>query len=524
MDTRVPENDSKHTKPYVVPWLLSGLLILPWLVIQHNMSINSNVAWLSICAERLLSGGNMLHDCYDTNPPLSILIYMPFFMLAKSLAIEIYSAMFVSICALIALCTLATNSVTQKFNQLSACSRHGLILAYICSITIIPTVYFAERDHFIAIMVLPFILVQLALTYKINIPKAAQYFILTLGSIAFLLKPHYGLIPLAMVIHRIILQRRTWIIKDLDMQFLITATTLYTLLIFVTFQDFVNIILPDVWLHYLPLVDSANTYQKAVSLSLLIIILVPSLFYLNKSVREVAVPIFISSALCLLVFIVQMKGFTYHRLPLFGVLLPLITLLSFTLIQEKTNFLDKRKHQNLFLLGATIIIFIASYSFSPLRPAYPTHTAYKANPIEQYIDTNCSQEKCSFYITYENMDIVSQIAFYSKHTYATRFPTYWFFQGLNDSNKDRYAQYVAEDLKRFNPEFIFVLKGSDGLGTLAKNQTFVGLFEHSILYKNALSNYHKVDTLQAVRAYFYKGTPYDFLYNITWDIYQKSNK
>ena len=51
-------------------WLLSFVLLLPWIYVQHQTSINSDVAWLSICADRFLNGGSMLRDCYDTNPPL----------------------------------------------------------------------------------------------------------------------------------------------------------------------------------------------------------------------------------------------------------------------------------------------------------------------------------------------------------------------------------------------------------------------------------------------------------------------
>jgi len=41
-------------------WLIASLLLIPWIYVQHQTSINSDTAWLSICAQRLLSGGSML--------------------------------------------------------------------------------------------------------------------------------------------------------------------------------------------------------------------------------------------------------------------------------------------------------------------------------------------------------------------------------------------------------------------------------------------------------------------------------
>lgn len=448
------------------------------------MSVNSDVAWLSICAERLMNGGTLTDSCYDTNPPLSVLVYAPFIWLSQITSITIHHIIFWLTLAPIGFATLATYKLSKNKN---------LTVAFLATITIIPSLYYAERDHFIAIMLLPFILLQFAITKKETINTSLKYSVLILGSLALLLKPHFGLIPIFMILHRMRYKRTLWVIKDADFIILAMSCISYLTVILLFYNDFITQILPDVLEFYLGYNNIDGTLKKLTIYGPLWAIFCVGCTLYSKDYRlKLLVP---CAGLCLLVFTIQMKGFTYHLLPFFALIFPLI-------------FSSIPKIKAPIIL---ISIFAFSYIFSPLRPEYPTHHDYQNNEITDYINQNCTHP-CSFYMLHENMDIVSQIAFYSGHTYATRFPAFWFQPQITKTGKVRFSQYIAQDINKYNPALIFVPKADNSL---------LDFYSVSPEFNKTISTYKKTDELTVDRAFFYKDTKYDFSYELTWDVYTK---
>lgn len=459
-----------------VYWGGATFLLLPWVYIQSQMSVNSDVAWLSICAERLLNGGTLTHSCYDTNPPLSILIYAPFIWLSKLTAIPSYHLIFWLTLGLIGYAAAATYRLSQN---------KTLTIAFLASITIIPSLYYAERDHFIAIILLPFILMQLSITKKEGISAFWTYSILILGSIALLLKPHFGLIPAFMFLHRMRYQRKIWIIKDIDFIILSCSCIFYLTAIFLFYSDFITQILPDVIDFYLGYNNPGAIIAKLKIYGTLWVLACVGCALLTKN-HHVKILI-LCAGLCLLVFTIQMKGFTYHLLPFYALFFPIL-------------FASIPKMYPAIIL---IAVFAFSYLFSPLRPGYPTHADYKHNEITRYLEAHCTAP-CRYYMLHENMDIISQIAYYSGHTYATRFPAFWFQPQITEAAKPRFSRMIAQDINIHKPSLLFIPEGSNFFDFYALSLDFT-----------------KSDQLTVDRAFFYKDTKYDFPYELTWDVYTK---
>lgn len=269
---------------------------------------------------------------------------------------------------------------------------------------------------------------------------------------------------------------------------------------------------------YLNYNNPQKVYITALPYAVLLFLCFVGIAFVKDRSKIVLFALATCTLISLTVYALQMKGFTYHRLPLYGLIFPLSSIVLLKFVQ---NFMNNQKA---LAFIASTIIFTFAYLHAPLRPLYPTHANYQQNEITNYLDQHCAQP-CSFYITYENMDIVSQIAFYSNHTYATRFPSFWFLSNLEDNSsankKERFATYIAEDIERFAPSLILVMAESPAIGALHESETIAGYFAFSPEFEKAMSSYEKTDRLTVDRAYFYKGTPYDFPYLITWDVYKK---
>src|SRR3569623_1008804 len=102
-----------------------------------------------MCGERLLDGQRLSDACYETNPPLSVLIYLipalleKFAGLPKSIGLPLYDF------TLVGLSTLAVNAVLRAQNMLADEPRRVLLFAWLLSNTVMTAQWFGERDQLV---------------------------------------------------------------------------------------------------------------------------------------------------------------------------------------------------------------------------------------------------------------------------------------------------------------------------------------------------------------------------------------
>ena len=204
-------------------------------------------------------------------------------------------------------------------------------------------------------MLLPFILVQFALTYDYKTPKFTTFLVLILGSIALLLKPHFGLIPVFLFLHRIVIQRRLWVIKDQDFLVLLSLSIGYLAIVFIYFNDFITIILPDIIQAYLNYNAPQKVYITAIPYAALVTMCFTCIAFIKDKSKALLFTIACCALLSLIIYCIQMKGFTYHRLPLYALLFPLLGILSlkfaqlFTKAESDTPFWTSHRYFYIFL-------------------------------------------------------------------------------------------------------------------------------------------------------------------------------
>lgn len=496
---------------YAVVFLCATLLA-PWLYVQPQMSINSDSAWLYLCAERLISGTSLTQSCLDPNPPMSMIIYMPMVMISGLTGMENYITIIVTSALLILFGLHATNKALKNNDYFTKSDRLCMVFAYLCTTTIITSLNFSEREHYIAILSLPYIINGLSLTKGKKDDKTLTIILSILAAIAFLVKPHYGLIPAAIFIHRIIIRRSIFsLFKDIDFLCLAALTALYIISISLFFNDYITNIFPDVAMLYLGYSDIETIIKKIKYLAPLLGIAM-IIATLNKPKKNTLIPaLTLCGALSLAIFAIQMKGFSYHLLPFFALIAPVIIL---GVKQCITKFTQYDGH-----LIAIILCAIISYLYAPLYPQFAHHADYDNNNISAYIDEHCPKP-CTFYMTHENMDIMNQIIFYSNHKSANRFPSFWFQPAFEElfalsdhistddlhALKEKYKTYIAQDITEKIPTLLLI-----------QNNEMAYLIKET----NALSHYKKTDTIEIDRAFFYKDTRYDFEYILRWDVYTR---
>ncbi|MCL4677528.1 MAG: hypothetical protein KJ017_02930 [Alphaproteobacteria bacterium] len=524
-------------------WAFFALIfaaLLPWIAVQWNRSVNGNVAWLTICAQRWLSGTPLSEGCYDTNPPFSILLYTPPVLLNRLTGLELYYSIYLIALVLIVVCACAIRSALKHDPALNASEKKLVLLSYLLSTSVLSSISFADKDHIIAIILPALVLLQRAMTHKADVAKIMKYAVLALGGIAILIKPPFAIIPALMILHRVILQKRPAALYDPDALVLTAFVCGYALMLFALFQDFLTIILPDILRYYLPYNNPAQTWAEAKPLALAILLsagigLATSLKTPEKG--PIVLLFNLCAFLCLLVYMLQMKGLNYQLLPAYAFLVPAIAL-GLSVLTNKD--LKQEKQRALAGIALSVACIAAVYVRAPLRPNYPTHEDYKNAELTLYIRDHCGNP-CSYLVTHENMEIISQTAFYLGETYATRFIGFWYIALLEGNafpepaakrsseepperteTRNRFASYAAQDLARFKPEIILILT-TTSQGSDRSAFDYFDYFSQNTAFSEQALNYEKAEAFKTDRAYYFRDTRHDYEHILTWDVFKRKD-
>lgn len=468
---------NKKTKNIVTISALIALatlaVILPWYNYQGHYFVFGNVSWLLTAAERFMAGQSLLNHIYETNPPLSIIIYTPAIVISNLTGLTPPISSFYTISLMVIISLGLTTLILKNYTFLSTIEKATIITLCLIALTVSTGIHISEREHMIAIWLLPFILCQFAINEKIKIPTSILIISVTLGSLFILVKPHYGIIPSVLFIIRMFKHRTIFgLLKNTDFIILASMTTAYALIVWVFFHDYTTLILPDVINLYAtpaPNHQILGTVKDYILIALPLLLLELVMTDIKDERKKLLNLFHICMLLCFVPYFVQMKGFHNHLIPVYAFFI--ISLgLSLTLRFDK---IQKNIWAALFTTGATILCILAfTYSYAPLTSKIVMHEDVDTLPVTQYLDQNCSKP-CTYFVFHSDIEIFNSINAYKKNIeHASRFPAFWFipkiFGDLQNENptiknealrlQNKYTTFFAEDLKHYEPEILMIIQ------------------------------------------------------------------
>lgn len=515
-------------------WLLIALCLLPWFALQSQLSLNGDAAWLMTATDRLLSGETMSAAYYEVNPPLSILYHIPPALLGKLLPIPDHYIIFLYFTGLIALSTLAINAILKRWDFIRDEQRFVILAAYLAANTVFTTIALGERDHIVLLGLMPFLLVQLSMTWGYTLPRKLLWACITFGVLAVLIKPHFGLLPTLLLVHRMKVQKRFFsIIKDRDFLTLAVGTLTYIAFVWLFFRDFITVILPDA----LDLYISNKDYQSALPELLMhtylfLTFLGIEVFFtpLKDRSKKFLILLYAAALFGLVPYAVQMKGFYYQLIPAMAFFFCAFAL---SLQSYAKTYLSTFKYLGPALV---IIIFALAYTNRPLLLTYPKHNDYKNLPLSKQI-AQCDAP-CPYFIFHSSIEIVHPTAFYDDQHNASRFPTFWFLPELAKAQyslanglpanltqeqiydyRDKYGGMVAEDLEHYNPKMLLI--GQYRLTPDESDFDFPAFFEINDAFRQAWAQYEKIDRITFNRKPYFASTALEQDHPLTYNIYMK---
>jgi hypothetical protein len=515
-------------------WIFLGICLIPWALVQAQEGTHSDLLWVSETLRRILDGGSMVESANDPNPPLSIFTYILPVMANRLFGIPLHYALFANSCAMVLVSALAIWAIIRRWPFLTGFDICALLAGYILANTVATSLMFGERDQYVGLALTPFVLLQIAMTFGLPYPKKLVWPVFLIGALFILLKPHHGLLPTLLLLHRAIHQKR-WlrVMRDPDFVSLAVMTSGYLAVVWFFFHDYVDSIFPDVLSLYLPLRNG----KEMIVLTMLFLYtgLVGGIltFVLREDRAKIAFIRFLIFAgmISLVPYYVQGMGFTYHLFPAAAFYMAAACLIVFSSLQRYAR-------ADLALCATTVILLVATYAAKPLNIDYPRHRDYARLPITGMVMNECAgKDPCSFFIFNKNMGIIRETSHYSGIFHASRFAAFWFLptmireeRAIREGKESRlspeelkrlrtkYSNMVAEDFERYKPQILFIWTG----GKIDNEDLdFISYFSRSEEFAKQWKNYKKSGGIDVQAHDYYKNSELDSGETIHYDIYRR---
>jgi len=296
-------------------WVAIACSVVLSCALRADSTVNHDVSWFVVAADRMLKGGSYARDFFEVNMPLAIAAYVPIHWIANSFHWEIPQAVDAWLYFLLSL------SLMLSWRALCPPSDaprlpHVLALTWLAVMLVVfPGYDFAEREHITVLLVLPFVLavakdpLQFSLGFRISIS--------VLAAMGCFMKPHYAALPFALLLLRVRHSTLRSALFGVEGKTLAIAASLNALL--------VKLLAPDWFVAAGWAVDLYDGYQgsdpwrlvqgQSAVISLCASALLLVLAFAVPKLRRVALPFVVATAYSWFAFVVQGTGWRYHLLP-----------------------------------------------------------------------------------------------------------------------------------------------------------------------------------------------------------------
>lgn len=472
------------------PALVFALCLPPWFVVEHIKAINWDSWWMTLCAGRYVNGQSSTQGFFHEEMPLATLVHIPAYLLSHYMNIPFVPAIFWTTCLYLFISCTAVFYLARRLLPDDEPFIFALLAALAGTTPLLAE--FGERDQMIVMGLLPFVLGQLMLTYRIECPKKLLLPVFAAGAILVLLKPHHGLLPTLLIVHRAWTQKRWSVVRDMDFIALAVATSGYLAVIWFFFNDWATQVLPDAVKLYLgAYTDMKIVIIYAVGLAFiygLIFIVYQMLDDQNERRRQVINLMIFAAFASIVPWIVQMKDFLYHLVP------------AFTFGWVAAGYallvgLQRILPQQWAVCLTLAIVAATGYATNPVNThttpsAYATAAEMEAQPITRLVKS-CAPD-CSFVVFTVGMPVNAMTSYYAGADVGWRFPDMWFLPELVQKKRDmdegkrtnltkdeykrliaKYAGLMREDLDKRKPEIVVTCPEEfDYLAVLAVDPEF----------------------------------------------------
>jgi hypothetical protein len=324
------------------PVLLSALVLAVAPFWQLRWGTVGDTAWLIHVCEQLLVGARLYVDIVETNPPASVMLYMPPVWLATRLGLhsELVTALYSYMLVLLGLGFAGW--MAHRAGLIRASTLRVTAPLILALFVLLPGNAFSEREHLGTALLLPLIVLA-AWRSRPSVGGPPLWLAATAGvagAVMVVLKPHFVVVVVACALY-VACRRREWRrIFDLEYWAAGLCTLAYAAVVILAFPEFLRDLYPDLRDVYLPIRTYFPILERFALGYTLTAWLVCRLLSRGGRQGDLAPLLLIASLAAVLPVLVQAKAWPYHVYPsMTFALLALILLLADTPRERRPSWI-----------------------------------------------------------------------------------------------------------------------------------------------------------------------------------------
>jgi hypothetical protein len=297
------------------------IMVIIWPSWNASFALPADTLWLMHAAKELLSGKVLYRDIIETNPPMSVLIYLPGMWMADLTNISAKAVIVAQTLAMAAVSAALTMAALRRSYGLSHHQSLGMGVALVFALIVLPNNQFSQREHAALMLLLPYIAIMAARAEARPIPGLVfRFSIAVMAGMAASIKPHFLIVPVIMTLVAAVATRSPRVLWAMENVTGGLVFAFYWSVVFLFFPAFRS----DVW----PILSDLYLAESSPALTLLlqaymakfiqyfVVLLMFTLLIMRSKKRAL---IWFAPVLGFLIaFLVQGKGYIYHFYPVAG--------------------------------------------------------------------------------------------------------------------------------------------------------------------------------------------------------------
>lgn len=354
----VPRTGSTiRAAPVLITFLVFVGCALPWWL--EPVTVNHDVGWYVYAAGKLVDGARLYVDVIDVNPPLVLYLTAPPVALAHWLGWPDVLTYHNYVLLLAGISIIVVNQLLCRFAELQRpWRRHAYLWVLTYLLTIFPGDDFGQREHLLAIVLLPYVLtVALRQTGAPVRPlTAAALGVFAGGGLA--LKPYFLLGPALLLIWVVARTRRVREVcspENLGVAAVLLAYGLHFLVlpadVAAGFRQTLGTVLQTYGAFKIELVELLQEPLLWLGVGLAAL----ALTCLSGTMRCLSTPLALSSLGLLLGSVLQQKGWSYHFLPAEVLGWSIVTMAVLGLIERSSR---GRPRVEMLAMAGCMVVFL----------------------------------------------------------------------------------------------------------------------------------------------------------------------
>lgn len=490
----------------IVLVMLSLMYLLAFIIQWHSL-LNWDVSLLMHTAERFFQGGKYGSAFFDTDPPLILYIYFIPVLFARYLYLSLATA------NILFTFFISGTMLLLCYRMLSLLNKNYPATLLICAIAFtflfIPAMNFAQREHIMLMLIMPYLLLTTARLYKINFNRYITFCIGLIAGCGFAIKPHFYLIFLIIEIYYCVMRGK--LALRLESVTIIGFALLYLMSIVLFSPEYITIILPAINHYYYPGLAKIMWPLLVWTHPGLVLSLLPlGLYFICHHKTFHLENIFILATLgFIIVYLLQKTYWYYHLIPAFSLSFILLTQLCYRI--SKPLWDQERKTITILSLTILCIVYFPGKYIYALN-AEAMHARCKADVADLMHILPSLPKNTSIYflsgclLPYPAVDYL--------HLQDVQLAqTYWFLPGMVLKGKTQEVAYekaldlihknillqkIILDLLQKNPTIIVVDNRINCNGIAFQ---FIPFFSKDNTFKQFFSNYDSIAHFATIDIY-----------------------